>query len=203
LTVELEFLHYRPRAGEVVAAAYEEAITEGRAPAALFGYWTVDVGPLNVAAALWTLPDGASTDDSQGSSTVDPWPPALEGTIDSIDSLLLEPAPFNEVFEPGTYGGIYEIRIYDYELGSVGTVVERWAEMVEVRRAISPLIGCFSGSDGIVDKWVHIWAYEDGLARERARVEAARGGKWPPNTGEWLVHQENMIVLPSKFSPLH
>jgi hypothetical protein len=201
--VELEFIHYRPRAGEIVSKAYSAAIDEGHGPAPLLGYWTVDVGPLNSAVLLWLYEDHEHLDDARAKSGERGWPPALENIVTSTESMLLRPASFNDALTAGEFGAIYEIRIYDYASGSVGTVEERWADMVDVRRAISPLIGCFSSSDGPVDKWVHIWAYEDGRARDGARSAAARGGIWPPETGEWLLHQENMIVVPSAFCALH
>lgn len=200
---DLEFIHYLPRAGGVVARAYEQAIAQGITPAPLLGYWSVDVGHLNSAVLLWTYDDLASRESGLQEAGSAGWPLTLDGTILARESMLLEPAAFNGPLEPGEYGTIYEIRIYDYEAGSVATVAERWADMVGARRAISPLLGCFSATGGDVDKWVHIWPYEDGRSREIARGKAAQGGIWPPETGEWLLHQENMIVLPSAFSPLH
>jgi hypothetical protein len=200
--VELEFVSYVPRAGGIVANAYAEALRDGHSPGRLAGYWSVDVGRLNSAVVMWTYDDLAQRERALGAVNPTLWPPSLPGTVTSIESLLLSPARFNGPLEPGTHGAVYEIRIYDYETGSVGTVEDRWEEMVEVRREISPLIGCYSGSDGSVDKWVHIWPYSDGVARDRARGAASVGGIWPPETGEWLVHQENMLVLPAAFSPL-
>ncbi|HEY5272753.1 MAG TPA: NIPSNAP family protein [Acidimicrobiales bacterium] len=196
MIVNLETLRFRPRAGDVVANAYAAALDEPSGPASLIGYWNVDVGPLNAAMLLWGF------DDEAASTAAPAWPASLEGVVTSSASLILEPASFNGPLEPGSYGPIYEIRIYDYETGSIRTVIDRWDDLVGERRAISRLIGCFSSAGGDVEKWVHIWAYRDGRERELARVEAARRGIWPPDTGEWLVYQENMIVIPAKLSPL-
>jgi hypothetical protein len=200
--INLETLRFEPRAGEVVANAYAAALDEIRGPASLIGYWNVEIGQLNTARLLWGFGD-ASESDASGIAAVAPhWPASLDGIVTASESLVLEPAPFNGEIEPGTYGPIYEIRIYDYERGSVRTVIDRWADMVLERRAISCLIGCYSSTGGDVDKWVHIWAYRDGRERELARVEASRRKIWPPETGEWLLHQENMIVVPAPCSPL-
>jgi len=32
---------------------------------------------------------------------------------------------------------------------------------------------------------------------------ASQDPNWPPRTREWLVRQENMILVPLAFSPLH
>ena len=201
MLVEMEFIEYRPRAGKVVADAYGAAIGEGKAPGTLAGFWSVDVGLLNSAVALWTYDD--QTQEELARRAANAWPPALDGVVIATNSLLLEPARFNEPLVPGAYGAFYEIRIYDYETGSVATVIDRWADMVEARTQLSRLTGCFAGNDGVVDKWVHIWPYADGAERDFARTEAASRGIWPPETGEWLLHQENMIVIPTAFSPLH
>jgi NIPSNAP len=195
--VNLETLRFQPRAGAKVAEAYAAELDELGGPASLIGYWDVEVGPLNSAMLLWGFDADAS-----GATAAPAWPTSLAGVITSSEQLALESASFNDPLEPGSYGPIYEIRIYDYETGSVGTVIERWTDLVAERRSISRLIGCFSSSGGDVDKWVHIWAYRDGRERELARAEAARRRIWPPDTGEWLVHQENMIVIPAKLSPL-
>jgi hypothetical protein len=130
------------------------------------------------------------------------WPPETNDLVTGTESLVLEPASFNAPLAPGAHGALYEIRIYDYEPGSVATVIDRWAPMVEARAELSPLTGCFWSSGGLADKWVHIWPYPNASDRTRARGEAAAKGIWPPDTGEWLLQQENMIVLPAAFSPL-
>jgi len=196
--VNLETLRFKPRAGDVVANAYAAELDELGGSASLIGYWDVEVGPLNSAMLLW----GFDSDATSATAQAPGWPPSLAGVITSSEPLILESASFNDPIEPGIHGPIYEIRIYDYETGSIGTVIDRWADMVAERRSISRLIGCFSSSGGPVEKWVHIWAYRDGRERELARAEAARRGIWPPDTGEWLLHQENMIVIPAKLSPL-
>jgi hypothetical protein len=200
--VNMETLRFQPRASGVVADAYAAALEELSGAASLIGYWNADVGELNTAVLLWGFDDEVGGDKASTSAVAPAWPSSLDGIVTSSESLVLEPASFNGPIEPGSYGPIYEIRIYDYETGSIGTVIDRWADMVAERRTISRLIGCFSSTGGDVDKWIHIWAYRDGRERELARVEASRRGIWPPETGEWLVHQENMIVIPTNFSPL-
>jgi hypothetical protein len=196
--VNLETLRFQPRAGDTVAKAYAAELDELSGSASLIGYWDVEVGSLNSAMLLWGFDDDATSETAHPPR----WPSSLEGVVRSSEPLVLEPASFNGPIEPGSYGPIYEIRIYDYETGSIGTVIDRWADMVAERRSISRLIGCFSSSGGPVEKWVHIWAYRDGRERELARAEAARRRIWPPDTGEWLLHQENMLVIPAKLSPL-
>jgi hypothetical protein len=56
---------------------------------------------------------------------------------------------------------------------------------------------------GGLNKWVHIWAYEDLDQRKNVRAEAIKTPTWPPPTREFLVSQENKIMVPSSFSPMH
>ena len=203
MIVDLEIFHYRPGSEAAVTAACGAALGPRAEVSPLLGYWTVDVGPLNSAAMLWSYADATDrARANEAASGLARFPPPLEEVLGAPQSLVLEPAPFNGPLEPGEYGGLYEIRIYDYEPGSIGTVIERWSERIEARRALSPLIGCFFASSGLTDKWVHIWAYNDAGDRQRIRAEAARAGIWPPRTADMLMKQENLLALPAAFSLL-
>ena len=77
-------------------------------------------------------------------------------------------------------GGIYEIRMYTYAPGTLPAVMERWAEKVPGRIALSPLVGAWYSELGGLNKWCHIWAYKDAGERGRIRAEAVAKGVWPP-----------------------
>jgi hypothetical protein len=202
--IELETLRYRPGSERGVVSAFGDAVAAGASPSPLLGFWTVDIGPLNSAVLLWPFADAAAREEALVARAASAaWPPDTGGALNSSESLVLEPAPFNEPLEGRTGGAVYEIRTYDYQPGTIGTVIERWAPMIDGRRAISPLIGCFFASGETSDKWVHIWSYAEASERTRARGEAARQGIWPPPTAELLIQQDSRFVLPAAFSPLH
>ncbi|GIT01521.1 MAG: hypothetical protein CM1200mP27_01460 [Chloroflexota bacterium] len=46
-------------------------------------------------------------------------------------------------------------------------------------------------------------AVEDLEQRNKIRAEAVKTPSWPPPTREFLVSQENKIMVPSSFSPMH
>jgi len=49
-----------------------------------------------------------------------------------------------------------------------------------------------------------VWAYQDAGERERIRAEAQKKVEgWPPPTREFMLKQENMLVVPAACSPLH
>ena len=101
------------------------------------------------------------------------------------------------------HGGIVAVIAERPLHGVTREVIDRWAERIDARRALSPLVGCFFASSGPTDKWVHIWAYKDPGQRQQVRAEAVRAGIWPPLTGDLLLKQENLLARPAAFSPLH
>ncbi len=100
-------------------------------------------------------------------------------------------------------GNIYEMRSYTYQPGTIPEVVKRWAECVPYREESSPMAAGMYSELGGLNKWVHIWPYKDLNERNRIRAAAIKGGHWPPNTREFLVKQDNKIMVPAAFSPMH
>jgi hypothetical protein len=57
---------------------------------------------------------------------------------------------------------------------------------------------------GPLNQYIHVWAYKDSGERERLRAEASKTVEgWPPATREFLVMQENMLMVPSACAPLN
>jgi hypothetical protein len=56
-----------------------------------------------------------------------------------------------------------------------------------------------------LNRWCHIWAYKDAAERFAVREKARKDGIWPPSGGQpgQTLVQENMLVVPAAFSPLH
>jgi NIPSNAP len=57
----------------------------------------------------------------------------------------------------------------------------------------------------IMPRWCHIWAYKDAAEPFAVRERARNEGVWPPPGGQpgVTLKQENMLVVPASFSPLH
>jgi hypothetical protein len=93
---------------------------------------------------------------------------------------------------------IYEIRTYSLKPGAVPEYEKRFAEAYEFRKKYSTLYGFWHTEIGPLNQLVHIWPYES--LQQRADIRAAAGkdpsGKWPPNTQELAVTQENDILTP-------
>jgi hypothetical protein len=73
------------------------------------------------------------------------------------------------------------------------------------RIKLSPLAGAWYSELGGLNRWCHIWAYKDAPSASRVRERARSEGIWPPRGGQPGVtpKQENMLVVPASFSPLH
>ena len=64
---------------------------------------------------------------------------------------------------------------------------------------------CEKSGLGGLNRWCHIWAYADAAERFAVRERARNEGVWPPRGGQpgVTLKQENMLVVPASFSPLH
>ena len=97
---------------------------------------------------------------------------------------------------------IHEIRTYDLKPGGVPGFLERTAEKIEQRVAVSPLVGFFFTEIGPLNRVVHIWQYEDEAERETIRAKVVEDGIWPPDTGEFIVNVQTDIFTPAPFLPV-
>ena len=82
-------------------------------------------------------------------------------------------------------------------------VLERFSEVMAARTELSPLVMAGHTVIGPLNQYIHVWAYQDSAERDRLRAEASQAVKgWPPQTREFLVKQENMLMVPLACSPL-
>ncbi|MBI4200742.1 MAG: NIPSNAP family protein [Chloroflexi bacterium] len=200
-----ELRTYTLRPGTVAEAEsrFEKALPGRLGLSKLGGFWHTEVGPLNQILHLWPYDDLAHRTRVREEARKAPnWPPDIREFIVSQESEILVPAPFMHPLSEKRLGNIYEMRMYTYQAGTIPEVVKRWGERVEERERFSPLAGAWYTDIGGLNKFIHLWPYESFEARERARAEAARSGRWPAPTREFLVRQETKILVPATFSPL-
>ena len=133
------------------------------------------------------------------------WPPNTREFVVEQQSDIYLPAPFSPKLEPRQLGNLYEIRIYTFKPGGIPATIDRWSTQIAERTKLSPLVGAWYSELGGLNKWCHIWAYKDAGERFRIREEARAKGIWPPKGGQpgMMLKQENMLVVPAAFSPLH
>ncbi len=204
MIIELKFDQLKPRCVPTFEAALEKALPERAALSPLGGCWRVEVGNIDSVVQLWTYESHAHRRQVLADEAKLPaWPPegANAMTMEQ-ESMIVVPAPFSPPIREQQFGNIYELRIYSYEPGTIPRVIERWQDMVEARMRLSPLVMCGHAENGGLHQWVHLWAYENAVERQRIRAESIKQKIWPPETREWLIRQKNMLLVPSTFSPL-
>lgn len=171
----------------------------------LAAFWHTEIGPLNQVIHVWPYENLQQRTEVRARAAQEPdWPPDTADLILSMESEIYAPAPFSPRLGGGQkLGNIYEMRIYQYQPGSIPTVTERWGEALKGGRLnLSPLAACMSSEIGRLNTWVHIWPYADLNERDRVRKESQKLSTWPPKTREFLVNMQNKILIPASFSPM-
>jgi len=202
----IEMRTYTLKPGTVAAAEerFGKALPGRLKFSRLAAFWHSEFGPLNQIIHIWPYDSLAHRDEARAAALkAEGWPPNIREFIVEMKNEIFIPAPFSPPLEERALGNLYEIRSYTYQPGTIPTVIQRWSEKIEGRTKLSPLAACWYSEIGPLNKWVHIWPYRDLAERTRVREEAAKQGVWPPRTGEFLIRQENALVAPASFSPLH
>ncbi len=175
----------------------------------LAAFWHTDVGPLNQVIHVWPYEDMKHREEVRVAAARDTggkWPPKSDDAVVSMDVQILLAAPFMRPLtgEAQELGSIYEMRIYTYQQGCIPKVLATWKDRVPHREVLSPLVACWYSDLGTLNQFYHVWPYKDAHERTRIRAEATRDPKyqWPPPTAEWLLTQENKLLIPAAFSPL-
>jgi hypothetical protein len=171
----------------------------------LAAFWHTEVGPLNQVIHVWPYEDLQQRTDIRAKASQEPnWPPQSSELILNMQSEIFIPAPFSPKLGGGQkLGNIYEMRIYQYQPGSIPTVIERWGEALQGGRlGLSPIAACMSSEIGQLNAWIHIWPYADLNERARIRAESRNLSTWPPSTREFLAGQQTKMLIPASFSPM-
>ena len=171
----------------------------------LGAFWHTDIGPLNQVIHVWPYESVDERNTIRAEASQDPdWPPKNPPEMYvSLSSDIYIPAPFMRPMGGGQeLGNIYEMRIYTYKNGSMPEVVKRWGAAIPHREEYSPCAAAMYSDLGSLNKWMHVWPYKDMEDRNRIRAEASTSEHWPPPTREFLLSQENKMLIPAAFSPM-
>ena len=184
---------------------FEEGLVEREKFSPLVAFWHTEIGPLNQVIHVWPYENLEERNRIRGESVKSgKWPPRHDDLILNMESEIWTPADFMQSISGAQkLGNIYEMRIYTYKPGSLGDALKKWGEAIEFRERYSRLaFGMYTDIGGL-NKWMHVWPYEDLQDRAKTRAEAMKDPNWPPATREFIVKQENKILVPASFSPLH
>ncbi len=199
---ELRTTRVRPGGVAEFERRMEAALPSRQRRSKLAGCWHTEIGPLLQVVELWPFEDRRHRAEVAEAVRRDGEWPTLDGDLAlSADIELLEMAPFIRPLD-GTaqhLGPVYEMRLYRIRDGQMPSLLERWEPMVARRQEVSPLVGVWTTENG---RFIHLWAYRDLAHRDAVRAEVRRLGIWPPDSMEFLLTQENKIMLPASFSPL-
>ena len=196
----------KPGAVPVFEEALAKALPYREQYSKLGACWHTEFGPLNQVIHVWPYEDLGERTRIREEAVKDPnWPPKTDVDIYvRMESEIFIPAPFMRPLGGGqALGNIYEMRTYTYKAGAMPEVLKRWEAAVPHREKLSPLAAAMYSEVGGLNKWVHIWPYKDLAERTRVRAEAAKSPHWPAPTREFLVSQENKLLEPASFSPMH
>ena len=172
----------------------------------LAAFWHSEVGPLNQVIHVWPYETMDERTRLRAEATkLQGWPPNTREFVVEQKSQIFIPAPFSPKLEPRQLGGIYEIRMYTLAPGAIPSQIERWTGAIGERVKRSPLAFAGHSELGDLNIWCHIWAYKDAAERFAVRAQAVKDGVWPPKGGQpgQTLIQQNMLVVPASFSPLH
>ena len=201
-----EMRTYRLQPGSVpeVEKRFAEALTERVKVSPLGAFFHTEVGPLNHIIHIWPY-DDLQHRTRVRSQSIPNWPPKTGEFIVEMESKIVVAAPFCPAFTPRQHGNLYEIRTYTLKPGGIPGVIDRWSTQIAERVKLSPLAFAGHSELGGLNRWCHIWAYKDAAERFAVRERARNEGVWPPRGGQpgVTLKQENMLVVPASFSPLH
>ena len=184
--------------------AFAEALPHREKYSPIAAFWHTDIGPLNQIIHVWGYANLEERDNVRAEANNDPnWPPKVGEYIVNMNSEIWLPAPFmRPLGGDQALGAIYEMRTYTYQPGSIPELLRRWGASVPFREELSPLAAGMYTEFGDLNRWMHIWPYKDLDQRARIRAESRILPQWPPGT-PGLVSQENKIMVPASFSPMH
>jgi hypothetical protein len=202
MLLEMRIYTMKPGTTPQATERFAEGLPGRAKVSPLAGFFRTEIGPLNQIIMLWPY-ETLGEYERLRNVKVEGWPPKLAEFVIEMESTILTAAPFSPRIEPRNYGELYELRRYNYSPGSIPHVITEWGKQIEARQKYSPLVFAGSSELGLLNQWVHIWAYKDYAERQRARDDARKAGVWPtkPNPGAVVLKQQNALVIPAAFSP--
>ncbi len=202
---EIRTYTLKPGTTAAFEQAFETSLASRLKHSELGAFWHTEAGPLNEVIHVWPYNDLQHRTEIRARAVQEPdWPPNVGEFLVSMDSQIFVPPAFSPKLGGGQkLGNVYEMRIYQYQPGSIPKVIERWGEALQGGRLdLSPIAACMSSEIGRLNVWIHIWPYADMNERERIRTESRTISTWPPQTREFLVSQQTKILAPASFSPM-
>ena len=107
----------------------------------LAAFWHTEIGPLNQVIHVWPYESMDERTRIRTEAAQDPhWPPPNPPEMYvNMESEIFIPAPFmRPLGGDQALGNIYEMRSYNYQVGSMPEVLKRWGEAVPTGKSSHP-----------------------------------------------------------------
>jgi hypothetical protein len=202
---EVRTYQLKPGSLSTFVQRYAEAYEDRKQYSPIVASLTCEIGPLEQMVTVWPYESQAHREQVRANSAgKGKWPPRGPDILDEMASEIFIPMDFCSGFPSGTLGPIFEWRTYRIRTDSMPDIHEVWSEVIDERRKVSPLVVAMHSENNVLNRFVHIWAYESFAHRSEARAEAVRKGCWPPRSVPpgTILSQNSKIMVPTMFSPL-
>ena len=200
-----EFRTYtlQPRTLPEFIKRFGDALPPRLALSPLAAFWYTEIGPLNQVIHVWPYENAAERAKIRAEAVKRGiWPPKTSEFVVDMKSELFDAQPFSPPLSPSSNGPYFEMRSYVIKAGGIPAMAQRWQEYLPGRLKLSPLTGVFASDVGVLNQWVHIWAYKSLDERAAVRKKATAEGIWPPPGDSPVLKQETKILLAAPFSPI-
>jgi hypothetical protein len=200
-----------PRSLSEVEKCFGAAYEERSKYSELGAFWRTEIGPLNQLIAIWPYKDLQERERIRAAvAKNEGWPPKIDEFIVKVQTDIMIPFAISPPLKPGKMGPYFEMRTYTYASGELPTIIKTWENAIDARLQFGPVCAIWYSELGALNKFVHIWPYEDLGQRAVVRKQAYASGLWPAGKkaekeggrNYRLIAQENKILVPSIFSPL-
>ena len=203
--VEMRTYLLRPGSVKDVEDLFRDHLHHRTPLSPMGGLWHTLTGQLNTIVHLWPYDSIQERFEIRAEMMQPPkWPPPRREYLREMQAPILLPAAFSPPLVSASHGGLYEFCIDSYLPGGVAECQEAWAQKIEARTAISPMVFCGLSEFGALNQWVHIWAYRDAAHRDKVHERLMRESIWPPEGGkDRLFRQDSFLAEPAQCSPLN
>lgn len=204
----LDLRTYRVKPGKLSQwiDLYAEAYVDRKAHSPLAASFTCEIGPLERLINIWPYDSHAHRETVRADAIAakGKWPPRAPDILEDMRSEIFVPMDFCPEFPTGRLGPVFEWRAYQIRTEGMADIHAVWSEIIDRRRQISPLVMAMQSENGLLNRFVHIWAYESFAHRTEARAEAIARKCWPPRSTPpgTILAEDSMILSPTILSQL-
>ncbi|EMD32643.1 hypothetical protein CERSUDRAFT_58176 [Gelatoporia subvermispora B] len=123
----------------------------------------------------------------------------------SRSSQLCQEFAFMPTAPPHTEGGVFELRTYQLNPGTLLQWEQAWRRGIEARRKLLAPVGAWFSQVGRLHQVHHMWQYPDLQTRKEMREQAWKLDGWSETvskTAEYSMLMDSIILVPLPYSPL-